>query len=190
MSLTLRVNGKDFHLANVYIPPERSCPRGYTPGDFSGLNANRTLVLGNFNAHDRTWYYNQAEDRRGSHLLEQFEEMVILNDPYSPTRRPRRVGERATAPDITFCSHDISPLVQWKVVPDLSSDHNPILVDIARWRSLPLTLSVNDMISLVLFIGKLAKVLAVVLVTGTSLDTIASRPPSPSPFGRSTLIVV
>ena len=137
MSLTLRVNGKDFHLANVYIPPEGSCPRGYTPGDLSGLNANRTLVLGDFNAHDRTWYYNQAEDRRGSHLLEQFEEMVILNDPYSPTRRPRRVDERATAPDITFCSQDISPLVQWKVVPDLSSDHNPILIDIAILSPIP-----------------------------------------------------
>ena len=58
MSLTLRVNCKDFHLANVYIPPEGSCPRGYTPGDLSGLNASRTLVLGDFNAHDRTWYYN------------------------------------------------------------------------------------------------------------------------------------
>ena len=63
LSLTLRVNGKDFHLANVYISPEGSCPRGYTPGDLSGLNANRTLVLEDFNARDQTWYYTQADDR-------------------------------------------------------------------------------------------------------------------------------
>ena len=40
-------------------------------------------------------------------------------------------------PDITFCSQDISPLVQWKVVPEISSDHNPILIDIAILSPIP-----------------------------------------------------
>ena len=63
--------------------------------------------------------------------------MTKDRNPYSPTRRPRRVGERATAPDITFCSQDLSPLVQWKVVPDLSSDHNPILIGITILSPIP-----------------------------------------------------
>ena len=63
--------------------------------------------------------------------------MVVLNDPYLLTRRQRRVGEKAMAPDIAFCSQDLRQLVQWKVVPDLSSNHNPILIDSAILSPIP-----------------------------------------------------
>ena len=95
------------------------------------------IATPHFNAHDRTQYYNKAEDRRGSHLLDQFEEIVILNDPYSLTRQPRRVGERVMASGITFCFQDLIPFGQWKVVSDLSSDHNYILIDIAIVSPIP-----------------------------------------------------
>ena len=47
--LAVSVNGKDFYLAKVYIPPGRFCRRGYTLGYLSRLSSNRTLFLGDFN---------------------------------------------------------------------------------------------------------------------------------------------
>ena len=111
--------------------PHQLCCRIWERGLRMGVNGSVELML--------SWpgIITSPSTERGSHLLDPFEEMVILNDPYSPTRRPRRVGERVTAPDIAFCPQDLSPLVQWKVVPDLSSDHNPILIDIAILSLIP-----------------------------------------------------
>ena len=56
----LKVNGRDFYLANIYISPNGLSPRKYTSGDFSGIGAHRTLVLVQFNAYDITWYFTRG----------------------------------------------------------------------------------------------------------------------------------
>ena len=50
--------------------------------------------------------------------------MGILNAPPNTTN-----GGRVTATNTTFCSHDLSPTVLWKVI-SISLDHNLILIDV------------------------------------------------------------
>ena len=130
LTLRLRVSGEDLSLANIYIPPASSCPRGYV-ADLSHLaRVSRGLVVGDFNAHDPSWLFTQAGDPWGSQLLDQFERLVILNDPSSPTRLPFALDTAPTSPDISFVSPGLASQVRWGVTSELSSDHLPIVLDV------------------------------------------------------------
>ena len=136
-TITLRVTGEDISLTNVYIPPTASCPPGYSI-DLPRLSASsRRLVVGDFNAHSPTWYYDQAGDPRGALLQDQLEEMISLNDPLLPTRIPFDLGTRPTSPDVSFASGDLALRAKWTVSADLGSDHCPILVDLQLSKPLP-----------------------------------------------------
>ena len=130
LSLTIRIGSRDIELVNLYIPPSSSCPRGYEP-DLSHLGrASRGLVVGDFNAHDPSWFFDQVGDVRGSRLLDQLERLVTLNDPSLPTRLPFNPDDSQTSPDVTFCDPGLASEVRWEVTRDLSSDHLPIVLDV------------------------------------------------------------
>ena len=129
-SVKARINNFDYSLYNIYVPPASSCSRGYRP-DISNLTSpQKTIIAGDFNAHDPTWLHSQSEDPRGTRLLSQLENMTVMNNPNLPTRRPFSNRTQPTSPDITFCSPDLSLRSEWTTTSELSSDHLPIIVKI------------------------------------------------------------
>jgi len=96
--------------------------------NLSGLSAPQgTLVAGDFNAHDRTWLLTQSSDTRGQLLSEQLE---VLNDPSSSTRRTFQADVHPSSPDISFCSPDLAIGARWEACLDLSLDHLPLVIDL------------------------------------------------------------
>ena len=133
-TLTLRMGGLDFDLANVYLPPASSCPSGYVP-DLTRLpdslgSSRRNLIAGDFNAHHPSWLYSQGQDARGCLLLDQLEGQVVLNDPSLPTRLPFTTGNLPSSPDISFSSSSFGLGARWAVHHELSSDHLPIVAEV------------------------------------------------------------
>ena len=129
-STKARINNSDYLFYNIYIPPTSSCPRGYLP-DLSSLPVqNKTIIAGDFNAHDSSWLLSQQDDPRGALLLNQLENMAIMNNPDIPTRKPFSNRTQPTSPDITFASPDLSLNSEWSASTELSSDHLPILTKI------------------------------------------------------------
>ncbi len=130
-TLTLRVAGRELPVANLYLPPTSSCPPRYSP-DLSPVSSptSTSLLVGDFNAHDPSWLHSQSGDPRGSQVLQDLEELVILNSPDCPTRLPFRGDQLPTSPDVTLASGDLALRSRWEVAHDLSSDHLPILLDL------------------------------------------------------------
>jgi len=79
------------------------------------------------NAHDRTWLLTQSSDTRGQLLSEQLE---VLNDPSSSTRRTFQADVHPSSPDISFCSPDLAIGARWEACLDLSLDHLPLVIDL------------------------------------------------------------
>ena len=128
-TLSIRLGKEEYNLANVYLPPTSSCPPSYVP-ELGGLASSmRSLVLGDFNAHDPAWLSTQSTDVRATTLLDQLEEMVVLNGD-EPTRIPFTTGSRPTSPDVAFASPDISLRCDWRVFNELSSDHMPVTISL------------------------------------------------------------
>ena len=115
-------------IANVYIPPSSSCSKGFKPNLESVLKTD-SVVCGDFNGHSDLWYSEIEEDERGTLLADQFEaaDMVILNSS-GPTREPK--NGRGSSPDITLAHSNLAMSSSWDVETALSSDHNPIVVNI------------------------------------------------------------
>ena len=75
-TLSIRIGKDDYNLTNVYLPPVSSCPPSYVL-ELAGLaSSRRSLILGDFNAHDPTWLSSQSTDVRATILLDQLEDMV------------------------------------------------------------------------------------------------------------------
>ena len=129
-SIKARINSSDFTFHNIYIPPTSSCPRAYRPDIGNLASSNKTIIAGDFNAHDPSWLFTQQEDNRGTLLLNQLENLATLNNPDLPTRKPFSSGTQPTSPDITFCSPDLALISEWTTTSELSSDHLPIITRI------------------------------------------------------------
>ena len=97
-------------VSNVYIPPASSCSNGYQSSIEHLLKTPDTLILGDFNAHQPSWY-SRSDDTRGREMADSINgsDYVILNWD-SPTRPPSNAepsspdGSLASASLITSCS--------------------------------------------------------------------------------------
>ena len=128
-TLSILLGKDEYNLTNVYLPPVSSCPPSYVP-ELAGLvSSTRSLILGDFNAHDPAWLSSQSTDVRATILLDQLEDMVVLNGD-EPTRIPFTTDSRSTSPDVAFASPDLSLRCDWRVFNELSSDHMPVIISL------------------------------------------------------------
>ena len=129
-SIKVLANNKTYTIHNIYIPPPNGCTPNFTP-NLSGLNStNHTLITGDLNAHNPLWLNTQGSDARGTMIIDELEDMVILNNPECPTRKPFRADQAATSPDLSICSPDLLTELSWRTEHDLSSDHLPIIISL------------------------------------------------------------
>ena len=105
-----------------------SVPIHYTPQLTSLTQIPHSIIAGDFNAKNTAWYTDNIDDRRGTDIATQLNNMFILNNPQQHTHIPYQVGRRISSPDITFCSTSLSSSTSWKTVQQLSSDHLPIII--------------------------------------------------------------
>ena len=105
--LSICLGKEEYHLTNVYLPPVSSCASSYVP-ELAGLASSmRSMILGDFNAHDPAWLSTQGTDARATIFLDQLEDMVVLNGD-EPTRIPFTTDSRSTSPDVAFASPYLS----------------------------------------------------------------------------------
>lgn len=122
--------GKSLTVANCYVPPSSSmADPAVSMANILNLPGD-VIVMGDWNAHSRLWDDNSAEDVRGRDLADEVDmsEMIILNDPRSPTRLP--VNGAALSPDVSLASPAVAPFANWVTEVALSSDHLPILISL------------------------------------------------------------
>jgi hypothetical protein len=129
-TFSVEINKNTHNFVNLYIPHHTSkyCPSNYSPNLTTIKNLPNLLLCGDFNAHHRTWYKNQTSDKRGIHIIEHLEHLNILNNKNLHTRTPTQTNQTPTSPDITLCSPNIHPHLQWTTKTDLNSDHLPIII--------------------------------------------------------------
>ncbi len=131
-TLTISIPSKNspLYIRNVYIPPQSSCSRGYTPPLnelFSGLG-DSYYIIGDMNAHNILWHSEATNDSRGEELADAVanQDCAIIN-----LDMPTRVTSTAsTAPDLSIASSNLIPVTNWKVENKLSSDHLPITISL------------------------------------------------------------
>lgn len=115
-------------VVSLYIRPQDTIRCVSYDALFAGLEK-PFIVGGDFNSHHHVWGCDTT-DNKGRYLLESIEDnnLFILNDG-SPTLIPKP-GQNKSAIDITVSSHDISHLLEWKIIDDPhSSNHFPILIN-------------------------------------------------------------
>ena len=94
------------NIINIYIPRDTSptVPRNYIPNLHQLGNIPNTIIAGDFNAKDTTWYDDNQNNTRGTHISTQFDNMYILNNTEQYTRIPHQAHYQTSSPDITFYS--------------------------------------------------------------------------------------
>ena len=85
-----------------------------------------TLILGDFNAHDPSWY-SRSTDTRGKRMDDSMNgsNYGILNWD-SPTRVPPNA--EPSSPDVSLSTTSLITSCSWQTLSTLSSDHLPILI--------------------------------------------------------------
>ena len=63
LTFTPRFGDTELIITNIYIPPSSSCTRGYNPSLDHLMMTTDTLILGDFNAHDSSWYLRSTDSR-------------------------------------------------------------------------------------------------------------------------------
>ena len=138
------INNKTYTLFNFYIPPVPEPSPYFTPDLITASKYPNPLILGDFNAHHPQWYKHQPTDPRGTSLVNLVDDtpLVTLNT-HQPTRVPPH--NRPTSPDITLTHLTLASKITWQTLPQLSSDHLPILIEIRLKKPLnsnpPITLT-------------------------------------------------
>lgn len=123
--LMVKIHNCDFieHIISVYCPSSVNTTQNDWDHIFS-LNSNKTLIIGDFNAHHSNWSYKT--DTRGLRIYDAMADYnyISLNDG-APTRIKMVNGYlRQSSPDISISSADISYKFNWKVTNEsLGSDH-------------------------------------------------------------------
>ena len=135
----------DLHLriVNIYIPPTSSCPPNFTPELHLLLDQGQddTLILGDFNAHHRSWHSATGSDAaaaRGRLIAD-----LVLDSTYcvlngdSATLVP--TGGESSSPDLSLAGDHLALEARWRTIQSLSSDHLPIAITLdALSPSIPL----------------------------------------------------
>ena len=117
------IAGMDIFIANVYIPPQSSCPPNFSP-NFSPLLVANSLIVGNVNGHNDLWSLGNA-DPRGNALTDELDNnnLVALNNPDIATRPSSN-----SSLDVSFASSSIALNFDWSTFTTLNSDHLPITI--------------------------------------------------------------
>ena len=127
LSIAITGNSKDLILHNLYIPPQSTCERDYTPPLAQLLtNSENTILGGDVNAHHEHWFSKGTEDNRGRALAD-----AIDNSNYgvaNENQDTRITPNNQSSPDITVASLDILPYIEWSTHVSLNSDHVPIII--------------------------------------------------------------
>ena len=112
-------------ICSVYIPP--NYPLKITQLNNLKLQLPKPFILlGDFNAHSPLWG-DKPTDQKGK-IIEDFlfqNNICLLNDK-SPTYRNRSTFNTSSI-DLTFCTPDLIPDLEWSVLDD-RTDHFPILL--------------------------------------------------------------
>ena len=76
----VKLGGSLLRIANIYIPPDSSCPTGYS-SSFKDLRNARGdyLIYGDFNVHHPSWY-SRTEDDRAAESGESLDAAVWLTE--------------------------------------------------------------------------------------------------------------
>ena len=131
--LTIQINNNEspFNIRNIYIPPASSCSQGYSPplASLTSEINDTALILGDFNAHHPLWFGEDAEDQRGSAVVDWISNTNLLGIANEDTAT-RSTPTSNTAPDITLASNNILPTCSWSTHTALSSDHLPIIIKV------------------------------------------------------------
>ena len=118
--------GRSFTLVNVYRPPNQWGGQGHPSFDHIRVPVTPFLIAGDLNAHSPLWDDSQPGDRWGEAL-----EGWIMDHPMAAlnsgedTRLNRATGG-LSAPDVSLVHNSLLAGAEWKVLPLLGSDHNPI----------------------------------------------------------------
>ena len=132
-------DGPKISLVNMYVPPIRrgdqndAREQNFSP-DFWPSN-DRTFICADLNGHSPAWDRHAEEDDLGRAVSEWCDvaNFMVANTG-EPTRQGRAEPYTLTAPDVTLHHVRWAGRVDWQPQDALSSDHRPILVDIAVGR--------------------------------------------------------
>jgi hypothetical protein len=121
-------DGKALRLINVYIHPYA---KGEVFHELEDLINEHTILVGDLNAHNILWSLGNP-NKRGSDVIDfmNTNNLRVINNKLSPTWSS--INKRSGSPDMIIVSKNIKnkDIKDWKVGPDLGSDHLPIRIEI------------------------------------------------------------
>jgi exonuclease III len=112
-------------ILNVYIPPDSQII--YENIEKTFKKNTKTIILGDFNAHNRIWGCSQNNSRGKTieTLIDQ-NNLIILNSG-QPTHF--QTNANPSAIDLTISTSNISSKIHWNIFNNaMGSDHQPILI--------------------------------------------------------------
>jgi hypothetical protein len=136
--ITVDIKDIKFSMYNVYVPPASVNARfSLDIRKLLAVDDNTMLLLGDLNAHVRTWFSNLSNNH-GESLASQIEnsDLFILNQDI-PTRCPSN-GNNSSL-DISLISCHLALLVTWATFNALNLDHLPIAISFDDDQPLPCT---------------------------------------------------
>jgi len=97
----------------------------------SPLNSFGIFILVDFNAHHPTWDTHISPDSAGNSLFNWISssQLDILNDSNIHTLLRHSSSSRST-PDVSLALSHLAPTREWRILPDLGSDHLPIDINL------------------------------------------------------------
>ena len=135
-AIQVTLGSSTLNIINLYIPPEGSCPRRYSPDLSRILNLPDAIILGDFNAHHQLWYSTGRESQRSKDLVDAINNSTIcpINED-TPTRLPSNGAP--SSPDISLLDSRLVPTSTWATLTSMNSDHLPILISLELAVRLP-----------------------------------------------------
>ena len=118
------ISNNSFTIANVYIPPQSSCPPNFS-ASLLPLLVSEIIVVGDINGHNELWS-SGANDVRGDALADEIDSKnaVVLNNPDFFTR-----PTSSSSPDLAVVPPNLALSLSWNIVTSLNSDHLPFCVN-------------------------------------------------------------
>ena len=127
-AVKIKLADTDLLVINIYIPPVNSCPERSNTSISHLLGKSDRIILGDFNAHDQSWF-SSIQDQRGTLIAAEVEDADFgICNTKSPTRLP--IQGQPTSPDVSLASPSLLTAIEWTPLTALSSDHLPILLSI------------------------------------------------------------
>ena len=124
---TVWKDNKKYKIYNVYSPPLEVCRIEELQ---DGIHQN-TIIAGDFNGHSPLWGYTDTNDT-GRYIEElcASTNLLVMQDENSTPTLLHRAHNTLSRPDLTIVSADLDTATHVQVLPDVGSDHRPILTTI------------------------------------------------------------